>query len=88
MAITVIFPNALRPLAAGNDRVPLSAGTVGEALQKLVARYPALDGKLPAPSGNGQAIFRNSVTIDRLQGLETPLRDGDRLVLIVPAGEL
>ncbi len=40
MAVTVILPNALRPYAAGNDRIPLEVATVGEALQKLLESYP------------------------------------------------
>ena len=33
MAITVILPNALRPYAAFNERVPLEASTAAEALR-------------------------------------------------------
>ena len=88
MPITVIIPNALRPYAAGMDRVPLDAQTAGEAVQKLVARYAHLEGRLPASGELGQAIYRNGTMIHKLEGLETPLRDGDTLTLIVPAGDL
>ncbi len=88
MPITVILPNALRPFAAGNDRVPLEAATAGEALEKLVRQYPDLAGRLPTEAAGGQAIYRNGNLIHKLQGLETPLRDGDRLTLVVPAGDL
>ena len=88
MPITVILPNALRPYAAGNDRVPLDAETAAEALKKLVERYPQLQGRFPDRGGNGNAIYRNGSLIDKLQGLETPLRDGDRLTIIVPEGDL
>ena len=88
MAITVILPNALRPFAAGNDRVALEAQTVGEALQKLVQRYPQLEGHLPAPEGPGQGIYRNGSLVQKLQGLDTPLRADDTVTLIVPAGDL
>jgi molybdopterin converting factor small subunit len=88
MAITVLLPNALRPYAAGNDRVPLDAQTAGEALQKLVERYPDLAGHLPDLAGNGQGIYRNGVLLGKLQGLETALGQGDRLTLIVPEGNL
>lgn len=88
MPVTVIIPNALRPYAAGNDRVPLDAQTVAQALEKLVQRYPQLQGRLPAADGNGQGIFRNGSLVHTLQGLETPLRDKDTLTLIVPEGHL
>lgn len=88
MAVTVIVPNALRPFAAGNDRVPLEAQTVGEALQKLTQQYPQIADHLPAPAAPDQGVYRNGMLVGKLQGLETPLRPGDRLTLIVPAGEL
>jgi molybdopterin converting factor small subunit len=91
MTITVILPNALRPFAAYNDRVPLEASTAAEALAKLIERYPDLKTRLPAnlaqlPSGMG--IYRNSMDLRRLQGLETPLREDDRLTIVVPEGDL
>jgi len=88
MPITVILPNALRPYVAGNDRVPIDATTVAEAVEKLVQRYPHLDGRLPGDVTTGHAIFRNGTAIHKLQGLDTPLRDGDALTLIIPEGAL
>ena len=88
MAITVILPNALRPYAAGLDRVPLEAKTAGEAIEALVERYAQLQGRLPEAAGQGNAIYRNGSTIDQLQGLDTLLRDGDTLTIIVPEGEI
>jgi sulfur-carrier protein len=91
MTITVILPNALRPLAAYNDRVPLEAATAAEALTKLLERYPALSARLPKDLTNlppGMGIYRNSMDLRQLQGLETPLREDDRLTIIVPEGDL
>lgn len=91
MAITVVLPNALRPLAAFNERVALEAQTASEALQKLVDRYPDLKTKLPNDLANppyGAAIYRNSVDLRRLHGLDTELRPNDRLTIIVPEGDL
>jgi molybdopterin converting factor small subunit len=87
MAITVLLPDALRPYAANNERVALEATTAGEALRKLIERYPDLKlglpedlERLPADS----AIYRNSVDLRRLQGLATELRPRDRLTIVVP----
>jgi molybdopterin converting factor small subunit len=91
MAITVILPNALRPYAAYNDRVALDATTAAEALRKLMERYPDLQARLPENLGNlppGMGIYRNSEDLRRLQGLDTPLRQDDRLTIIVPEGDL
>lgn len=91
MAITVILPNALRPYAAWNERVWVEAQTAGEALQKVLERYPELQAQVPgdlADPPHGAAIYRNGTDLRRLQRLETPLRDEDRLTIIVPQGDL
>lgn len=91
MTITVILPNALRPYAAGNDRVSLDADTVAQVITKLVERYPDLVNRFPAdphamPPGSG--VYRNGADIRRLDGLDTQLKNDDLVTLIVPAGEL
>ncbi|HEY0734271.1 MAG TPA: MoaD/ThiS family protein [Herpetosiphonaceae bacterium] len=91
MAITVILPNALRPYAAYNERVPLEASTAAEALTKLMERYPEIKARLPqdlAVLPPGMGIYRNSQDLRGLQGLETPLREDDRLTIIVPEGDM
>ena len=91
MPISVILPNALRPYAALNERVALEAATAGEAIQKLVERYPDLQAHLPRDLANpprGAGVYRNSVDLRGLQGLATELRNNDRLTIIVPAGDL
>lgn len=88
MAISVILPNALQPYAAGNDRVPLEAQTVGEALQELIQRYPPLAGHVPQYAEQGNAIYRNGTQIQKLQGLDTALVEGDTVTIIIPAGDL
>jgi len=91
MAITVILPNALRPYAAYNDRVPVDATTAGEALRKLMERYPDLQARIPDDLGKlvpGMGVYRNSEDLRRLQGFDTPLREDDRLTIIVPEGDL
>ncbi|HEX6289986.1 MAG TPA: MoaD/ThiS family protein [Herpetosiphonaceae bacterium] len=91
MAITVILPNALRPYAAYNDRVALDAATAGDALGKLVERYPDLKARLPEDLSTlppGMGIYRNSQDLRGLQGLDTPLREDDRLTIVVPEGDL
>lgn len=90
MPITVVIPNALRPFAGGNDRVPLEAKTVAEAIQKLVERYPDLTNRLPdlALPAAGSGIFRGGSNVRRLQGAATMLEPNDIITVIVPAGDL
>lgn len=91
MAVTIVVPNALRPFVGGNDRVPLEAATVGEALTKLLERYPSLQGHFAAdiatlPPGSG--VYRGAQDVRQLQGNDTPLRNDDLLALVVPAGDM
>ena len=91
MAVTVILPNALQPYAGYNDRVPLEAATVGEAMQKLLERYPDLASMLPndlASPPPGYALFRGAKDVRRLQGLDTPLEPDDHITIVVPEGDL
>lgn len=91
MAIKVLLPNELRPYAAYNDRVPLEARTVNEALDTLTQRYPDVKTHLPQDLmrlPQGYAIYRNSTDIRRLQGLDTPLEDDDLITIVVPEGDL
>ena len=91
MAITVLLPNELRPYAAYNDRVPLDAGTVREALDQLMQRYPDVRTYLPQDLMRlpvGYAIYRNGKDFRRLQGLDTTLQQADRVTIVVPDGDL
>jgi molybdopterin converting factor small subunit len=91
MAITILIPTALRPYAAYNERVYVEASTAGEALDKLIERYPDVKAYLPQDLASlplGAAIYRNSQDLRRLQGLDTELREGDRLAIIVPEGDV
>jgi len=91
VAINVLLPDALRPLAGWNERVPLEAATAGEAITKLLERYPDLKRRLPTDLANaprGTAIYRNGADLRVLQGLDTQLRSGDRLTIVVPEGSM
>jgi adenylyltransferase/sulfurtransferase len=65
--------------------VPVSGGTVADAMQDLVSQFPTLRPHL----FNGEAqlrpfvnLFINNENIKDLQGLATPLTENDRLMLI------
>jgi sulfur-carrier protein len=60
-------------------------------LPNALRPYADLRAQLPSDITSpppGAAIYRNGTDLRRLQGLETPLRDDDRLTIIVPAGDL
>jgi adenylyltransferase/sulfurtransferase len=82
---TIQLPTPLRPYANGQAEVPVTASTVSEAINQLLASYPALKPHLM--NGDNQLrpfvnLFLGDENITELQGLQTPLRAGDRLLLI------
>jgi molybdopterin converting factor small subunit len=78
------IPPVLRPEAAGNRTVDVEASTVREALDELVATYPALRARVL--EGDGVPSFLN-VFVDGddvrlLGGLDTKVADGTTILLL------
>ena len=87
MAVTVYIPTPFRRATNNRDRFEARASTVGGALDELEAAYGGLKGLVRAESGEVHHhvnIYVNSEAIEALQGLRTPLKDGDE-VAIIPA---
>lgn len=84
---TVFIPTPLRRLTGGQSKVNEDAATVAELIQSLEAQYPGIQEKLLDDDGNLKRfinIFRNDDEIRTLSGLETAVREDDK-VSIVPA---
>ena len=87
MAVTVYIPTPFRRATGNRDRLTIAAADVGTLLDQLEQSYTALRGLVRNEQGeihHHVNIFVNSEGIDALQGLKTPLRDGDE-VTIIPA---
>ncbi|MBI3299392.1 MAG: molybdopterin-synthase adenylyltransferase MoeB [Elusimicrobia bacterium] len=87
MPVVIHLPTALRPMAGKNAKVPVTAKTVGEAMDVLTREHAALRQHLYAADGtlrNFVNIYLGEVDVRGLQGPATPVKDGDEL-LIVPA---
>ena len=62
-----------------------SQGAVQEALDALFAIYPTLRESLTPPSGNvleATNLFLNEQDVATLEGLDSPLADGDTLTIL------
>ncbi len=88
MNITVEIPASMLRHAGGDTRVhSFIAATIDEALQRLTVRFPKLRAQLFSVDGRLYGfvgVFVNSTDIRRLDGIQTPLADGDEIT-IVPA---
>ena len=79
------IPTPLRVYTEGNAEVMVSGETVGEAMNDLTQRFPELRRHLYNDKGDLRAfvnLFLNEEDIRQLEGPRTPLKEGDRLVLI------
>lgn len=87
MTIQVLIAHPLRKLTDGLGRVEAEGRTLREIIDALEARFPGI--KASILNRNGKVlphlnIFLNDLEIHTLEGLETPVQQGDQ-VAIIPA---
>jgi sulfur-carrier protein len=86
MAILKI-PTPLRSYTNGQAEINVAGGNVAEAMQDLVQQYPTLKPHLFNSEGRLRPfvnLFLGENNVNDLQGLETPL-DQDTRVLLIPS---
>ena len=79
------IPTPLRSYTTGLNEVPVQGVTVAQAMQELLTLHPSLRPHLYNSKGCLRPfvnLFINGSNIKDLQGLNTPLQDGDKLMLI------
>ncbi len=87
MAVKVYIPTPFRRATNNKDKVEVEAKDVGRLLDQLEADWSGLRGLVRNERGEVHHhvnIYVNSEGIEALQGLATPLKDGDE-VAIIPA---
>jgi molybdopterin synthase sulfur carrier subunit len=87
VSVTVRIPAQLRTLTGGEGEVLLSGSTVAEVLKDLDASHPGFADRLFDDTGALRRfvnIFLADEDVRFLQGLDTPVADGQTLS-IVPA---
>lgn len=79
------IPNPIRSYVNGQSEVPVQGRNVAEAMESLLVQFPALRPHLTNTRGELRPfvnLFIGENNIRDLQGLDTPLRDYDQLVMI------
>jgi len=87
MAVTVYIPTPYRRYTDNAPRVEVQGGNVLALVRELEGRFPGLRERILDPEGKIHRhlnIFVNDQLVDDLQGIQTPLRDGDQ-VAVIPA---
>ena len=86
MAVKVKIPTQLRAATGGDATAAVDGGTVGEVLDSLYERYDELRSRIAEDGGLRRFVnvYVGGEDIRFLDGLQTPVRDGDE-VTILPA---
>jgi molybdopterin converting factor small subunit len=75
--VKVRIPPTLRAATGGEREVPGRGETVGELLDDLMLRFPALEGQLQFAN-----VYVDGEDIRTLAELETPVREGATVILL------
>lgn len=87
MSVTVRVPTTLRPATGGAAEVKVEGATLSEVLDSLEAAHPGFRDRIFDGDGNLRRFVNLFVADDDvrfLQGLDTPVPDGET-VSIIPA---
>jgi molybdopterin converting factor small subunit len=79
------IPTPLRSYTSGKSEIDVSGANISEALTDLTNQFPPIKPHLFNDSGELRPfvnLFVGENNIKDLQGVNTPIKDGDKLVLI------
>jgi molybdopterin converting factor small subunit len=82
---TLRIPTPLRTYTGGKSEVTVSGVKISDALNDLTTQFPAIKPHLFNESGELRPfvnLFVGEHNIKDLQGVDTPIRDGDKVMLI------
>jgi sulfur-carrier protein len=82
---TLRIPTPLRTYTNGQSEISVQGSTVSAAMDDLVSNYPALKTHLLNDAGQLRPfvnLFLGEENVRELQGIDTPLKEDDRLMLI------
>ena len=84
----VRFPNVMKYYVNNQSEFSISASTVDELVVKVVEQYPAVKFHLIDSAGELRRhfnVFVNGTHIRDLEGMETPLKEEDKVILMASA---
>jgi sulfur-carrier protein len=85
---TVRFPNVMKYYVNNLSEFSVPASSVQEMIKNIIEQYPEVKFHLVDSQGNLRKhfnIFVNGTHIRDLDGMETGLKDGDKVILMASA---
>lgn len=85
---TVKFPALMKYYVDNQSEFSVAGGSIAEVLGNILVRYPALKPHLYDAKGDLRRhfnIFVNGVHVRELNGLETSLKEDDKVILMASA---
>lgn len=85
MAVTIKLPTQLRDAAGNQAEAQVHGTTVGEALASLYEQHGELRHRIADDGGSLRRfvnVYLSGEDIRFLEGLETPVSDGDELTIL------
>ncbi|HEY4227524.1 MAG TPA: ubiquitin-like small modifier protein 1 [Candidatus Limnocylindrales bacterium] len=82
---TIRLPQVLRAQAGGERAIEVDGETIGDAVQALVGRHPALQSQLLADDGQLHRfvnVYLNGRDVRYLDGLDTAVAERDEIRLL------
>ncbi|RLI41736.1 molybdopterin synthase sulfur carrier subunit [Candidatus Bathyarchaeota archaeon] len=84
--VKVVFPSVIANVTAGEREIEVSASTLREVIDRLVAKYgDAIRDRIFDSSGNLRKLLNfyvNGKNVSFLKQLETQLKDGDKILIL------
>jgi adenylyltransferase/sulfurtransferase len=83
--VTIIIPTALRVFTDRKKEFEANGSTVGDAILDFAAAYPDIKTHLFDDNGELRSflnIYLGETNIRNIDGIKTPIKDGDTLMLV------
>ncbi|MDI6776101.1 MAG: MoaD family protein [Syntrophales bacterium] len=85
MSITVIIPGSLKDWFGSSDQATCEGKTMGECIDDLDSKFPGFRRRVVDEKGgisSSVMIFLDGQNLRSLDGLATPVKDGDEVSII------
>lgn len=85
---TVRFPAVMKYYVNNQTEFSVSASTASELIEKIIEQYPSIKFHLVDANGNLRRhfnVFINGTHIRDLNGMETTLKENDKVILMASA---